>query len=179
MTTLPVTSPHAPALLAALRYQGQSNDCGPFTAATVINALRDLNLDPRELADQMNHPVRRGRQFILRRIPNWATFPWGIVDVLHEHGLAAYWRLNTSTDYLLDCLQRGDIVMPIIGSWRPIWAHVMTLIAWHPEIGWGFANTQLEHKNIDWRSHEEFIGQWRAMGRISITTRPDHSPQQE
>jgi hypothetical protein len=167
----PIYSPHTSPLLASLQCQGQSNDCGPYTCATVINALLGLSLEAAELAQQMNRPRWRGAWFVVRRLPNWATFPWGIVDVLREHGLNASWRPFAKTAYLLEGLQQGYVLMPILGGWRPLWAHVMTLVAWDVEKGWGFANTQFAHHDIHWLSDVLFQGQWRAMAHLLIEVR--------
>ena len=59
--------------------------------------------------------------------------------------------------------------MPIVGEWRPkTWAHVKTLVAWDPEKGWGFADTQLKEKNISWRSDESFQKKWNNYGRLLV-----------
>ena len=163
-----IYAPQSAKILSCLQYQEKSNDCGPFTTATVLNALRNVNLNAIQLAQEMNRPVWRGPLFIVRRVPNWATFPWGIVDILRSYGLQASWGLFRSKDYLRQSLGSGTILMPVIGSWKPLWAHVMTLVAWDEEKGWGFANTQYNHHEIDWHPDESFIRQWKAMGRILI-----------
>lgn len=168
----PITSPHATAVLRALQYQGSSNDCGPFTTATVLNALRGLGIQAAELAELMDRPVWRGPRFVIRRIPNWATFPWGMVDVFRSYGLTASWRIFAKPELLLDNLQRGRLMMPVVGSWRPLWAHVMTCVTWQPDKGYGFANTQYDHHDIFWLEESTFLQQWRAMGRILIKVTP-------
>ena len=168
MPTTQLISPHLDAILNAHQHQGSSNDCGPYTIATVLNALRDLNLDGDQLAHQMDKPVWRGPLFVIRRVPNWATFPWGIVDVLQEHGLEASWRPFESTKNLKKALPQGRVLMPIIGSIYPLWAHVMTLIAWDLHKGWGFANTQSSHHNIHWISDDYFRSHWNAMVHLVV-----------
>ena len=164
-----IFSPHQEKILNALQYQGQRNDCGPFTTATVINALRGLNLDAIQLSDEMDKPVWRGIVYVVRRIPDWATFPWGMVDVFRSYGLSARWRPFATTQYLKDTLPQGITLMPIIGEWRPsAWAHVMTLVAWDEALGWGFANTQYNHHHIDWHPNEQFLHQWKAMGHLLV-----------
>jgi hypothetical protein len=170
MTSL--RSPHADSLLQSLQYQGSSNDCGPYTTATVINALNDLNLNAGHLADEMDRPVWRGPLFVVRRVPNWATFPWGMVDVFRQYGLSASWGPLRGFDYLVENLEGDRVLMPIIGSWRPLWAHVMTLVAWDEEKGWGFANTQFAHHNTHWLSDEVFRRQWGTFFRILIEVKP-------
>lgn len=168
MTSLAIRSPHSTSILAALRYQGQSNDCGPFTTATVLNARLGLNLDPADLAQKMNRPVWRGPIFLVRRVPNWATFPWGIADVLREYGMKSTWRPLTKTEFLLAGLERGDVLLPVIGEWKPLWAHVMTLVAWDPQKGWGFANTQYDTHDPYWVEDEKFHKLWRGMFRLVV-----------
>lgn len=164
-----VLSPYKDKILNALQYQGQRNDCGPFTTATVINAMRGLSLDAIQLSDEMDKPVWRGIIYVVRRIPDWATFPWGMVDVFRSYGLHARWRLFSATKYLKEYLPQGKVLMPIIGEWRPSsWAHVMSLVAWDDDQGWGFANTQHNHHNIDWHANEEFMRQWKAMGHLLV-----------
>jgi hypothetical protein len=162
-------SPHHQIILDSLIYQGNRNDCGPFTTATVINALRGLNLDALQLSDEMDKPVWRGIVPVVRRIPNNATFPWGMVDVFKMYGLHARWRLFSKPEYLKKVLPQGKILMLILGKWQPKpYAHVMTLVAWDEEQGWGFANTQHNHHNITWFSDEKTIRQWKAMGNLLI-----------
>ena len=168
MPSTALHSPHQASLLSSLFFQGQSNDCGPYTTATVLKAIRGIELNPAELARRMDKPSWRGPFFIVRRVPNWATFPWGIADILHEYGMKSKWRFFASPDYVFESLEKGDVVMPVIGSWRPMWAHVMTLVVWDPLQGWGFANTQYSHQNIHWLPEETFQRQWRAMGRLVI-----------
>ena len=101
-----IDSIYQASLLASLQYQGDSNDCGPYTIATVINALLKLQIDPSDLALEMARPVWRGIFLVIRRIPNWATFPWGMVDIFRVYGLKASWKLFTPIDYLIDKLKK-------------------------------------------------------------------------
>jgi hypothetical protein len=161
-------SPKSSAILATLQCQGQSNDCGPFTTATVLNALKGTQIVANQLAEEMNHPRWRGLLLVVRRIPNWATFPWGMVDVFRQYGLKASWRVFANEDQLRTGLARGDVLMPIQGEWKPMWAHVMSLVAYDDEKGWGFANTQYESHEIDWWGHEKVKKLWGNMGRLLV-----------
>lgn len=163
-------SPHADALLKRVQYQGMRNDCGPFTTATVLNAMKNLDLDGIKLSEVMDKPVFRGIVPVVRRVPGWATFPWGMVDIFKEYGLKAHWRLFQKESQLIDWLETGVVVMPIIGEWRPkAWMHVMTLVAYDNGKGWGFANTQNNHHNVHWFEHEKFTGLWKNTGRLAVT----------
>lgn len=161
-------SPHGDKLLSSLQFQGRSNDCGPFTTATVLNALRGLQIDPAILAREMDKPVWRGPLFVVRRVPRWATFPWGMVDTLKAYGLDASWRPLASKTYIKRGLTMGKVLMPVIGSIVPLWAHVMSLVAWDELLGWGFANTQFKHHNIYWLSDDDFNKRWQAMVNLLV-----------
>jgi len=163
-----IESPYAAKILAALQWQGENNDCGPFTVATVINGLLGLDLKGADLAKEMNRPSWRGPWVLVRRVPNWATFPWGMVDVFKQYGLRASWRLLASADQLYPAVAGGEVLLPILGSWRPLWAHVMTMVAWEGQNGWGFANTQYDHHRIHWLDEAIFNKLWGSMLRMLI-----------
>ena len=168
----PTLSPHAQKVLDALQWQGARNDCGPYTTATVLNALLGTQTQADDLAEEMNRPAWRGILLVVRRIPNWATFPWGMVDVFRRQGLKASWRFFASQEALKAGLAEGKILMPISGSWKEKWAHVMTLVAWDEDQGFGFANTQFNHHNIDWHAEEAYIKEWKASGHLLVEVRP-------
>lgn len=163
-----VFSPYKDIILSSLTFQGQSNDCGPFTTATVLNALCGINIVPELLAREMDKPVWRGPLFVVRRVPRWATFPWGMVDIFIQYGLNATWRPFASKSFLRKTLSDSKVLMPIIGSIIPLWAHVMSLVAWDVSKGWGFANTQFSRQGIHWLSEEIFTKQWRAMANMLV-----------
>jgi hypothetical protein len=171
MASKTILSTHILPILAALQYQGRSNDCGPFTTATVLNALKGLNIDAAQLAQEMNKIRWKGPFPVVRRIHNWATFPWGIVDELRTRELNASWRFRARVEDLYSGLESGYVLMPVIGSWKPLWAHVMTLITWNPGKGWGFANTQRNDQKIDWFEDAYFQSRWNAMGRLLVEIR--------
>lgn len=165
-------SPRATAILAAHQYQGPTNDCGPFSAAILVNALRGANLDGATLGREMTHPRRQGIVPVIRRLPGHATFPWGLVDVLRQHGLRASWRMLVRPDQLLTALEHGRIPVPILGAWRPAWAHYSILVAHDPERGWGFADSAYQRGGVVWRPADVFREQWRAFGRTAVEVDP-------
>jgi hypothetical protein len=173
--TVCLTSTHADAVLATHQCQQKSNDCGPFSAMMVINALTGRTLDPITLARRMDKPRRRavcGLLPLVRRWPGSATFPWGMVDILREHGLAASWRVLARPADLRAGLDRGELAIPIVGQWRPKpWAHYMVLLAHDPERGWGFADPASPNNALSWRSEAKFASQWRNYGRVVIAVR--------
>ena len=164
-----IQSPYTDQILASLQFQGSSNDCGPYTTATVINAMRGQDLIGDALAKQMNKPRWRGLLPVIRRVPNWATMPWGMVDVFKDYDLQARWWFRVPLSYLKPAIATGHILMPVRGVWRPkAYAHVMTLVAWDVEKGWGFANTQFSHHRISWEPHQGFQEMWNNYGRLLV-----------
>ncbi len=164
-----VQSPHIDQIMKNLQYQGSSNDCAPYTTTTVLNAMREQKLTGDEVAKQMNKPRWRGIFPVIRRVPNWATFPWGIVDFMRDYGLKGRWWFRVPMSYLKPAIANGHILMPIVGEWRPKpWPHVKTLVAWDPDKGWGFADTQSSKKKISWRADDNFQERWKNYGRLLV-----------
>src|SRR5512133_3005754 len=87
-----VSSAFTDQILAVHAWQGTSNDCGPFCTAMLIRAAQHADIDPSVLARHMDHVAWRGRMPVVRRIPGWATFPWGVADVLRRYGIPATWK---------------------------------------------------------------------------------------
>ncbi len=164
-----ISSPHLQALRKAHVHQGESNDCGPYSVTIVVNALRAAGLQPRQVAREMNRPRLRGALLVVRRIPNWATFPWGVADALREYGLPARWRVLAREENLPARLKAGEILLPIFGEWYPKpWAHIAPLAAWDGPRGWGFVDPLTSTPEIHWRPAEQFSRQWRAYLRTLV-----------
>ena len=162
-------------LLKYHQHQGQTNDCAPFTTAMVINAVRDeKQLDGVELAKEMNWP--RARWWgpipipVVRRIPNWATFPWGVADVLKAHAVPCRWRFGAATGDLHRALADGRVAMPIIGEWKPVWAHIKPLAAYQPPHGFAFADPANASPGLVWQNEADFLRLWKNYGNLLIET---------
>lgn len=165
--SLPLVKYHA--------WQGQTNDCAPFVVANVINALCDkTSVDGAQLAREMNRPRWRFTSFpflIIRRIPNWATFPWGMVDVFEQYGIRARWRIGATAENLRHAIRADRVAMPIVGEWMPphkMWAHVRALAAWHADHGWGFVDPAHPSGEIVWQHDERFTKLWRNWGNLLV-----------
>ncbi len=168
-----IRSVQANEILAAHCHQGKSNDCGPYSAAMVINAIYPHAVEPSQLAREMDH-VRWAKKIIpiLRRIPQWATLPWGLVDVLRQYGLPARWRPFGRPTDLIQMLEAGAIPLTITGGWHPLWGHIMVLLAFDPDgKRWGFANPASQTNEMFWVEDGVFQQQWRAFGNIYVQVR--------
>ncbi len=162
-------------LLKYHQNQGQTNDCAPFTIAIVINSLRDERLlDGWKLALEMNKPrlkwVGPIPLPVVRRIPNWATLPWGIADVLQLHNVACRWRFGATANDLHRALNEGRIAMPVVGEFKPLWAHVKPLAAYHPHVGFGFCDPASNGSDLAWQSEKEFERLWKNYRHLLTET---------
>ncbi len=164
-----------PPLAKYHQFQGKTNDCAPHTVAIVVNAYRDEPLlDGDNVAKVMNEPRWRLAplpRLVVRRIPNWATFPWGIVDVLAENGIRARWRPGASPADLQKALDEGRVPMPIIGElkWRGTWAHVKPLVEIDPQRGYGFVDPASQSE-LSWQSKDDFERLWKNLWHLLVET---------
>ena len=169
--TLPLAKYH--------QFQDVSNNCGPFTIAIVVNALRDQELlHGKEVARAMNRPRLRWLGPlpwpVVRRLPDNATFPWGMVDELRRHGVKARWRFGATTADLHKALSENRVAMPIIGEIikprksKALWAHVKPLSRYEPEVGYSFVDPARDQAG-EWPD-EDFEWLWSNWGRLLVET---------
>ncbi len=160
--------------------QGSSNDCGPHVVTMVVNFWHGRAvLDASVAARAMNHPRLQAGwpPLTVFRIPNWATFPWGIVVLLREHDIPARWRLFASEDHIFRALSENRIVMPIFGEPLRVrnkrldgWGHIAILSGWDAEMGaFQFVDSSKPFAPST-RPRDEFLRLWRNMGRILVET---------
>ncbi|MDD5369998.1 MAG: hypothetical protein PHQ40_13000 [Anaerolineaceae bacterium] len=167
-------SPLASRILAHHAPQGRSNDCGPYSAAILINTFCGEGVDPSNLARELDRIRWLGLFPIIRRIPRWATFPWGVADALSQRGLSAQWRSFGSASQLIRALNTGKIPVVFIGSYRPLWGHVMVLLACNPQRGWGFADPGWPTAELHWLSEITFRSQWRTYANTWVEVNPQN-----
>lgn len=167
-------------------YQGPTNDCAPFCVAMAANALLgEARYRAAQIARELDRPVWRWwppPPLLYRRVPGWATFPWGPADILRRMGFRARWSLFSSAERLRQNLREGRITLVSVGNlldWRAwgrerLWGHVKILYAWDPDQGWAFVDPAIYpapaqdvwgQAGIGWQSHTSFMRQWRSMLR--------------
>ena len=167
-----ISTPYIKNLIQAHYYQGDTNDCGPFSAAIILRALDRTALDGWKLSKQMRAIRWRGILPSLQRIPNWATFPWGVTNFVREYGLSATWKLRQNNSSLIRALRQGDIPITIIGEWNPLWAHYIILVARDENLGWGVIDPGHYRAEIIWKQPSVFDRLWKNYGRTLITVYP-------
>jgi hypothetical protein len=116
---------------------------------------------------------------IVRRVPNWATFPWGISDMLTAHDVPARWRLRATEDDLHRALHDDRPVLPIFGEplrregWRWTgWSHVAILTGWDPAVGAYWFVDSARTVVPSSRPRDDFLRYWDNLGRILIEVTP-------
>ena len=169
-----ISSSYTKKLIESHRFQGKSNDCGPFSLAIVLNALSITNLNGHQLGKKMNAIGWKGIFPILYRISNWATFPWGMVHILRSYQLKAQWKKFANPTELVRELQNNQIPIVIIGKWRPLWSHYLIFVAYEINRGWGFIDPGHPRKEIIWKTHNEFSRLWKNYGKSYILINPSN-----
>ena len=171
------------------QHQGQTKDCGPTSLAIAANALlgEERFQGPR-VAQEMNDPafeVRPFPHFVVRRIRNWATFPWGIVQYLQQHDIPARWSPRGTVDTLRRNLLADRLTIVMLGEllhWEnrryAAWGHAKVLFGYTPGQGFLFvdpayerrpdAPDSWEHYGLSWQEEGEFLQQWRGLFRIYV-----------
>ena len=170
------------------QYQGDTNDCGPTSVAIAVNALSgEFQLEGPVVAQEMSRlgfewkPLPR---VVLPRIPNWATFPWGIVYYLRKRGFQARWRPFGTLERLERNLRSDLMTMVMVGEpwrWEGLsyagWAHVKLLFGRLPGRGFLFVDPgfqrstksdRLEFHGLFWQPEDEFLQLWRNLLRIFV-----------
>ncbi|MEA3309329.1 MAG: C39 family peptidase [Chloroflexota bacterium] len=162
------------------QHQGTTNNCGPTSLAIAANAIRgQTQLQGPIVAQELSTPKFRVRpipHLVIRRIPNWATFPWGIVDYLHQQGLTAHWAVGGTEERLQHNLATEQITIVLIGelwSWRRWhytgWAHFKVLYGFTTGRGYLFVDPARGDKHgLSWQTTAEFLQQWRNLFRIYV-----------
>ena len=166
-------------LVKAHLFQGKTNHCGPYSAAIVLKAF-DKPVDIDLLAKSAIGWKRNKFIPIFRRIPNWATFPWGVADILQENGFPALWRMLTPKQRLIECLLQDIIVIVITGNYFPLWAHYSILVSISEGMV-GLVDPANQETAISWLTKQEFMKRWSKPGRIIIEVSPktSSSPQRQ
>lgn len=160
-------------LVKAHLFQGKTNHCGPYSAAIVLKAFgKPVDIDL--LANSAIGWKKNKSIPVFRRIPNWATFPWGLVDILRENGFAASWRVLTPKERLMECLLQDIIVIVVTGNYFPLWAHYSILVSISEGMV-GLVDPANQETAISWLAEQEFMLRWSKLGRTIIQVFPKTS----
>jgi hypothetical protein len=157
--------------------QGSTNDCGPHATAVTLGFSTGIPAAVKDLIRELNQP-RIGLHFppvMIRRIPNWATLPWGIADVLRAHGLRASWRFRASEADLQRALAADRIPLPIFGEpfrrrglrWTG-WSHIAVLAGWDPAARAYWFVDSARTDPLAARGQDQFRREWANLGHLLI-----------
>jgi hypothetical protein len=157
---------HTDRLLQNHQYQQQSNDCGPLCAAMVINTLKGLKVDGFSLAASMNDPRNNPGVGLFPRIPDSATFPWGIISVFAGYGIKANWSSFTPFARLAELLKAGSMLIVITATYQPVTAHYRILASVASD-HLGFVDPAYPQEVIQYQPMDAFVSNWhRALDTI-------------
>lgn len=162
-------SPFSEDLIAKHLYQRDSQDCGPYSVAMILNSLLMTDHDPHELALEMNKVRWRFILPVFLRVKNWATFPWGISTMLREKGLQSKIHYFSNTNDLINDIGADKLQIVIVGGYRPLWAHYKILVEYDAnEERYGFVDAGFDVRATTYQNSADFEAQWRNLGRIRI-----------
>jgi len=172
MESIPIKTIFLTKLRKFYQYQGVLNDCGAFVTAITLNTLLGTHLDGFELGEHLNQTRWYGPFPMIRRIRNWATFPWGITTFFREFGVNAKWSVFNRGATLKSNLINNKISIVIIGEWKPLWSHYMILVEYSPIKGYGFIDPAQNSSQTRWESPKEFLPLWNNYLRSVISITP-------
>lgn len=168
------------------QYQGDNtNDCAAFSVAIVGNALlNSLHFDGAAVAREMEKPFFVGwpvPHIVIHKIPNWATFPWGISGYLQHKNIPARLQWFGDAEDLLRNIQENRLTIVIIGDLLHRWAHAKVLYGFEPtgplpERGFYFVDpgypkewSRPRHpQGVFFQEEAEFKQQWNNLFRLYI-----------
>jgi hypothetical protein len=167
--------------------------------AIAVNAfLESRELEGQTVAKEMSRVAFEWKplpHLVVPRIPNWATFPWGIAHYLRKKGFRARWHLFGTLERLENNLRADRLTMVVLGEpwqWKKVaqdafwpwkrwayrgWAHVKILFGQLPGhrlffVDPGYATSSnvdpLSGFGLFSQTEEEFLRQWRNLLRIFI-----------
>lgn len=160
-------SKYTEVLLQNHLFQGYTNHCGPFCTAIVLNTVKKSNIAGETIVEIMNKPSWNKLTPSIKRIPNGATFPWGIVETFSEFGIPSTWQAFSSFTKLEDELSSDFIFIILTALRHPVSAHYRVLTTIKEDI-MGFVDPALPEKNITWQEKQLFIESWWTAGNILI-----------
>ena len=168
------TSKHTSTLTEKHQFQGYTNNCGPFCTAIAISYLTSNPVGGDQIAQEMNVIQWFKFPLSIKRIPNSATFPWGIVEMLKKHGVKSRWHIFSNLSRVAQDISDGNLIIVLTALYRPLSAHYR-LLTGVDEKEISFIDPAYNQKSISCESKEAFLKKWRAAGNIFISIYPDAS----
>jgi hypothetical protein len=168
------------------QYQGENtNDCAAFSVAIVGNAfLNENRFDGGTIAREMEKIVFVTSplpHFTLRKIPKYATLPWGVSGYLQSKNIPAKLHWFGNVDDLLRNIQDNRLTIVIIGDLLRGWGHAKVLYGFEPagpqpEKGFYFVDpgypkewSRPQHpQGVFLQGEDEFKREWNNLFRIYI-----------
>ena len=163
-----IISSHLEKLQKYHQPQGQTNHCGPFAVATILPLFGIQGLSGEYLAAHFNRLGSSLKRIIPARIPNYATFPWGIVNVFKHYHINARWEIFCRRDTLLSRINTNNIQIVLVGELLKRRTHYLILTGFDDKLGMGFVDPAYPNPSIHWIPEKIFITQWSRLWRNCI-----------
>jgi hypothetical protein len=155
-----IISPFTEKLRLNHQFQAQSNNCGPFCAAMSINTIKGTHVDGNDLALGMNHPSFSFIFPVIRRIPDYATFPWGIVNVLGQNSIKSNWRFFFTFSDLSILLPENYLLILLTATYKPLNGHYRILVSLEDD-QIGFIDPAYPNSAIHYQPRPSFLLEWQ------------------
>jgi hypothetical protein len=119
------------------QYQGDNtNDCAAFSIAIMGNAfLNRSQFEGFKVAREMEKVTLVTSplpHLTLRKIPQWATLPWGVSGYLQSQHIPAKLNWFASVDHLLRNIREGRLTIVILGDLLKGWGHAKVVYGYEP-----------------------------------------------
>ena len=128
-------------------------------AAMIINTIKKLQVDGFAIAASMNQSHSFSLFNPIPRIPNSATFPWGMVEVFSAYGISSNWQSFTSFAQLSDLLVAKNMIIVLTANYQPLSAHYRILVSIDQD-HLGFVDPAFPQENIQYQPVDTFIASW-------------------
>jgi hypothetical protein len=166
------------------QFQGDStNDCAAFSIAIVGNAFLDRSqFEGFKVAREMEKVTLVTSplpHLTLRKIPQWASLPWGVSGYLQSQHIPARLNWFASVDHLLRNIREERFTIVILGDLLKGWGHAKVLYGYEPtgpQPGFYFVDPGYPKEysrphqplGVFWQDENEFKQQWNSLFRILI-----------
>jgi hypothetical protein len=162
-----ISSNHTQFLIPLHQYQGTSNNCGPYCTATIINYIYHSQITGDSISEYMNHLHFLGWRLSIKRIPNFATFPWGVTDTLLEYGINSQLMIFTKFEQLCDLLSKNELIIVLTATFRPLTAHYRIVVS-IDDNRLGFIDSAHNQYQICYQDKQSFLSGWQNTAHTII-----------
>ena len=150
------------------QYQGQTNNCGPYTIATILPLFGFEGISGDYLAKHFNQLASINGRYFPGRIGGSATFPFGLVRVLKHYHIYAQWEIFYNRNLLISRIPTNKLQIVLLSDIFKMHAHYLIIVAYDEKLGMGFIDPAFPNSAIHWIIEDTFRRKWGQLGRNCI-----------